>query len=271
MAKFQMPNHTQMPNILVDEYMKHLNGSELKILLAICRKTIGWHKITDNISLSQLEEMTGLTRPTVTSNIHSLEEKNLIIANREKNTNCYELNMDSKNSLLVKKFNYPSKNILLSEGSNSKKIKPTKESIKETYTKETSERKVKLMKIPIRTYLKYADLEQVNDKRILLCCHIWNDLNEAFPDHKTIQKAKLFSWWDHVRLAQEQDGRTIEELWKMWRKAHKDSFWRKNILSTEKLRDQYDQLAIKLGEGKSRSNDRGRTDQIVKDLFADQG
>lgn len=54
-----LPNYTQVPNAIIDVMMKELSGSELKILLAICRKTIGWHKVSDSISFSQLKKLTG--------------------------------------------------------------------------------------------------------------------------------------------------------------------------------------------------------------------
>lgn len=80
---FSSPNWTQIPNKLIDEYMSELKGSELMIMLAICRKTIGWHKQCDDISGSQLAEITGLARETISRSVQSLEEKNLIIANRK--------------------------------------------------------------------------------------------------------------------------------------------------------------------------------------------
>ena len=64
------PNFTQTPNILFDEIMRDMNESELKVFLAIVRKTFGWKKERDRISLTQIMEMTGLSRPSVLSGIH---------------------------------------------------------------------------------------------------------------------------------------------------------------------------------------------------------
>ena len=46
-----IPNSFQMPNAFVDEVMVKLNDPAVKIYLVIVRKTRGWHKEFDSISL----------------------------------------------------------------------------------------------------------------------------------------------------------------------------------------------------------------------------
>jgi phage replication O-like protein O len=70
-------NWTQIPNSILDK-MGDLTDAELRVLLAICRKTIGYHKDTDVISHSQLVEMTGLSVHGLKTARESLVEKNLI-------------------------------------------------------------------------------------------------------------------------------------------------------------------------------------------------
>jgi phage replication O-like protein O len=60
------------------EYLAELSGAETKVLLAILRKTAGWRKESDAISLSQLEEMTGLDRKSVIAGLRGLLERGLI-------------------------------------------------------------------------------------------------------------------------------------------------------------------------------------------------
>lgn len=55
--KFQgieSPNYTQVPNVFLDELMSELTGSELKVLMYITRRTFGFGKKSDNISLNQI-------------------------------------------------------------------------------------------------------------------------------------------------------------------------------------------------------------------------
>jgi len=77
-----LPNHTQIPNELLDEYMQEMTGAELKVVLVICRKTFGWHKEIDRISFSQLVELTGMTRSSVNSGLQKAMKRGLI-ARRE--------------------------------------------------------------------------------------------------------------------------------------------------------------------------------------------
>jgi len=58
-------------------------------------------------------------------------------------------------------------------------------------------------------------------------------------------------WADTVRLMQERDGRELKEMYNVFRWANKDDFWQVNILSPVKLREQFDQLVIKMNKKKS--------------------
>ncbi len=73
----QLPNHTQIPNEFI-ALMAECTGAEVKVFLAICRKTIGWQKVTDRISYSQLTEMTGLSTNGLKGAIAALKGKGLI-------------------------------------------------------------------------------------------------------------------------------------------------------------------------------------------------
>ena len=63
---FEKPNHTQTPNSFFDESLKHISSlPELKVVLAVIRKTLGWQKEKDRISMSQIRQMTGLAQQSV--------------------------------------------------------------------------------------------------------------------------------------------------------------------------------------------------------------
>lgn len=59
------PNTTPTPNVIFDNVMADLPGDKFKVVLAVIRKTYGWHKFTDKISNSQIEKLTGLSKRTV--------------------------------------------------------------------------------------------------------------------------------------------------------------------------------------------------------------
>ena len=121
---YTVPNHTQTPNELFDEHMREMTGSELKIVLAICRQTFGWHKERDRISLSQLMELTGLTRMSVVAGIKKSMDRGLI--DRRKVDGGFEYALILSASIK----NIPGgskKNILGSKGKGSIKSIHTKE------------------------------------------------------------------------------------------------------------------------------------------------
>jgi Helix-turn-helix domain len=69
---------------------------------------------------------------------------------------------------------------------------------------------------------------------------------------KLYEKAKepnFEKWANEVRLMREVDGRTLDEIRKLFTWANQDDFWRSNVLSPEKLRKQWDQLSIKAQGG----------------------
>ena len=78
----QVPNHTQIPNVIIDEHMSKLSHAQFKVLMAICRKTIGWHKQSDYISISQIVELTGVSNKTVVGAINQLEKKGFIVTKK---------------------------------------------------------------------------------------------------------------------------------------------------------------------------------------------
>jgi len=72
-----------------------LSGGEFRLLLAVIRKTWGWHKKEDAISISQLEEMTNYSTRTIIYLIQNLEAKRIILIKRDLHkTNKIKINKD---------------------------------------------------------------------------------------------------------------------------------------------------------------------------------
>jgi len=93
---FVSPRYTQVPDELFDDLMAHLSGAELKVLMYIIRRTFGFKKDTDNISLKQictgiktregevLDKGTGLSLSTVQVALKGLIEKNCVLTVRNR-------------------------------------------------------------------------------------------------------------------------------------------------------------------------------------------
>ena len=98
------PNYTQLPNELFDEWLPDLGLGEIKVLMVIMRKTFGWHKTRDRISLTQLEKHTGLGRRHILKAVKTLSEKRLISKIKEgingSQVTYYELVVDEDSNNL---------------------------------------------------------------------------------------------------------------------------------------------------------------------------
>ena len=86
--------YTQVPNSILDKKLKKLKSSELKILMLICRKTFGYQKRKDSISLSQMTKYTGLTKSTVIEAVRGLEKKDIIQKHTDKRTHQYSIEIE---------------------------------------------------------------------------------------------------------------------------------------------------------------------------------
>ena len=60
-----------MPNVLFD-LARELTASELRVLLAVARCTLGWQKEKDRISLTRFQQLTGMSRQGVLNGIEGL-------------------------------------------------------------------------------------------------------------------------------------------------------------------------------------------------------
>ena len=118
MSKF-IPNSFQVPNAFVDEVLDKISDSACKIYLVICRKTRGWNKEMDSISLTQFEEITGKSRPTIVKCLKELIKVGLVM--EEQSTvhgNTFKLGNETSIGCVLK---FPSKEFLLDESKSSGK------------------------------------------------------------------------------------------------------------------------------------------------------
>jgi phage replication O-like protein O len=89
--------HVDIANEIVEALARiRLSGEEMQILWVVFRKTYGWHKKTDTISLGQFSEATGLSRPHVVRAIKKLLPKMVLRVTKNGNStvNTFEFNKD---------------------------------------------------------------------------------------------------------------------------------------------------------------------------------
>lgn len=110
MSKF-IPNSFMVANAFVDEAMGKLSDASVKIYLLINRKTRGWAKEYDALSLRQLESLSKKSKPTVVRCLNELEEVGLIKKHHQsKYGNVYSL-LDSYD--LGEWVKFPAKKVMV--------------------------------------------------------------------------------------------------------------------------------------------------------------
>ena len=98
---FAKPNTTSCPDEVFDRFLTELTHAELKILLYIVRRTFGFKKAADRISLKQISEGiltkdgkqldrgAGVDRRTAMRTVKKLEDRGLIRVKRVKTKDGY--------------------------------------------------------------------------------------------------------------------------------------------------------------------------------------
>ncbi len=112
-----IPNSTQTPNVILDFVISRIPEAEGKCILYICRRTFGFQREEDRISLSQfvdgiidrngkrLDYGTGLSRPSVVEALKNLVKSEVIIPRESTLGRTYKLNLEMDPDEVVKKIN----------------------------------------------------------------------------------------------------------------------------------------------------------------------
>src|SRR4030095_13251436 len=131
MSKLLIPNTCQVPNVLLDSVMQQINGSALKVLLAIIRLTYGFNVPARRISLSRLRQLTGLGQQGVVNGIAELGA--LINVERgpkgSRTEHEYSLNVDFTPGELHKKVDSLNPNLKPKKKESTKPKKPIPDSL----------------------------------------------------------------------------------------------------------------------------------------------
>lgn len=141
-----LPNSFQITNNIVDEVMHLISGNALKCYLLIIRKTRGWQKDKDSISITQFKKYTGIKRiETISKALDELIHFGLIsnVKKRGKITNYKPQEYNGKTVPVLKNSStkkpyYP----VLKNRTTSSTKKPysTKDNIKTTIQKTIKEK-----------------------------------------------------------------------------------------------------------------------------------
>lgn len=145
--------------------------------------------------------------------------------------------------------------------------------------KEIKEIKEKNYKKILLSEITISDFPELNEKHIEIAkafnSLFRNNLTEAGASTKIVDNAKGTNV-DDIRLLLEADHYTVENLQEVYRFLQTNSFWKKNILSTSKLREKMDKLKLELKNGTNKSVSKegtswGELASIVAGAYAEAG
>jgi phage replication O-like protein O len=195
---YSSPNYTPVPDELFDEQLPDLSGSELKVLLYIIRRTFGFKKDSDNISLNQLlhgittkegevlDRGTGLTKKTLLEAIKSLVEKNLIITERRRSKEkgdeptTYRLNVigePRENKNTPRGVKIPPGGVVKNTPRPSDKNSPTQETVIQETVDNTVNGVVKGG--VVSNIQKLQDLDQPKEKTAYITQYVLDELGDT--------------------------------------------------------------------------------------------
>ena len=195
--------HIDIANELGEAFAKvNLSSYEWRVLWAILRKTYGWHKKSDWISLSQFIELTGLTKPHIIRAIKKLIKKNIIVA-QIGNSKGKEYSINKH----YKKWNSLPKQAIVAQIGN-------KSLPKQAPTKETIQKKINIKRIlyasskfqniteeHIKKWSKVFPLLDIQNE--LLKMEIWLEAN---PERQKKRYERfIFNWLSRAKGG--KDGR----------------------------------------------------------------
>ena len=197
---------------------------------------------------NQLVESTGINRSKVERILNKLDKFEHQIEQQTSNTNrlITILNWDEYQSI-----EHQSEQQVSNDRATSEQQVSTLQEVKNKRTKE-----IKNYKRTLLSEIVISDFPELNNDYLEIAKSFQelfkSNLLEAGSPTKIIDNAKG-TWIDDIRLMIESDGAAIENIRAIFKFLKVDTFWKQNILSTSKLREQYPKLILKIHNGNEQS------------------
>lgn len=251
MASPQCENgYTKIANEIMESLARiRIPGEARQVFDVILRKTYGYNKKEDAISLSQFCLATGITKPNVCAALKKLKEMNLITQNHNAIANVYSINKDySQWKPLPKKITQLPKTIMKNEKTQQKQGIEGNEIITQNHNDReiiTQNHNASLPKtLPTKEiYTKENNIYSRESIEYRLSELLFSLIRERDEKYR---QPNLQSWSSEIEKLIRIDKRTPEEIESVIKWCQKDLFWQNNILSTKKLREKFSQLKLKM-------------------------
>ncbi|MDF7192486.1 replication protein [Proteus mirabilis] len=244
--------YTRIANELLESLSCcNLTVRQLRVMLAIIRKTYGFGKKVDRISDSQLADVSGLSRQNVNKAKKELISMNYLILEGNKIGVNKEVSAwknqsrDCVSNLKTKKVSNLETNDVSGLETHKRNTLKKKEitNISSENSNESSDippEKVLMVK-PDAVVSSPKGNKWGNADDLKAAQWIYSQVLIVSP---TTKEPNWSTWANDVRLMRQLDGHTHQDICKMFKWANRDSFWCSNVLSPAKLREKWDTLTI---------------------------
>ncbi|EQB7288389.1 replication protein [Morganella morganii] len=259
--------YTKLANELLESLSCcNLTARQFRVMLALIRKTYGFGKKNDRIADSQLADISGLSRQNVNKAKKELISMNYIVkdgnkigVNKEVSAWKSQLR-DTVSNLETKKVSKLETNEVSSLETHKRNTLKIKENINPTSENSVeSSDQPKIKSTPVRP--EAAVSSPKGDKwgtadDLKAAQWIYGKVQIVSP---TVAEPAWHNWANDIRLMRQIDGRTHEEICRLFQWANKDPFWCSNVLCPAKLREKWPTLVIQSQQpGRGQQNPSGR-------------
>ena len=216
--------HVRIANELVEAFqLLHLSGNQWRLLWTILRFTYGWNKKADCISLTTFEKFTGIDHRNVKRNLDVLAQRKIISKDGSGYIMKYGIQKDySKWQTGVENSTSVNNNTSTSVKNNTK-----------TSVKNYTHKRQKTIK----------DMSDPNSDEIRMSGLLFSFIEKRNKGHK---KPNFQKWARHIDRMIRLDSRKVDDIEAVIKWCQSEEFWQNIILSTENLRQKFDQLKLKM-------------------------
>lgn len=229
-----------------------ISPDEWRVLMIIFWKTYGWSKKEDRISYGQFEGLTGISRSHVSRAVNKLLRRNMIVkgVTQSGNTTIASYGFQKNYDLWVLPEQATGCYLNGEQGVTclGSKVLPDQVTTKE-YKEKEKDLKTSLSGIA-KTVGHQNDIPKVKINPVMEDSDAYRLASLLFQKiqsrKSTFKKPNLKEWGTVIDRMVRLDGRDLKTIENVIGWCQQDSFWQNNILSTEKLRKQFDQLEMKM-------------------------
>ena len=186
MSKF-IPNAFQIPNSVIDELLAKLTCAELKCYLFVVRKTKGWNKESDSISVSQFMEVTGLSNRSVITACESLVEMGLL----ERSGGERKLNIYSVKAFDFSESGEKSSSVKSGENFSESGEKSSSDLVKKVHTQNNNKNTIQNTNTNLTVSNAHARKTSKSAVEILEQFGITGQLAKDFIAHRKVKKSVI--------------------------------------------------------------------------------